>query len=101
MAHITGGGITDNLPRIFPAGTAAVIRTGAWDVPPLFQWLQHSGGVPEDDMRRTFNMGVGLIVATSPESAAPLLEALEAGGGHGSRVIGEMVAGASQVVQYR
>ena len=50
MAHITGGGITDNLPRIFPEGTAAVIDRSAWQVPPIFQWLQRAGTVPDDDM---------------------------------------------------
>src|SRR6476660_1869523 len=55
MAHITGGGITDNLPRILPEGTAAVINRRAWKVPPIFEWLQRTGSVPDDDMLRTFN----------------------------------------------
>src|SRR5918996_6573365 len=61
MAHITGGGITENLPRILPHGTAAVIDASTWEVPPMFQWLRRSGDVPADDMMRTFNMGIGLI----------------------------------------
>ncbi|MFL6278662.1 MAG: phosphoribosylformylglycinamidine cyclo-ligase, partial [Vicinamibacterales bacterium] len=56
MAHITGGGITDNLPRILPEGTSAAIDRSSWDVPPIFQWLQRAGDVPDDDMLRTFNM---------------------------------------------
>ena len=60
MAHITGGGITDNLPRVLPHGTAAVVDVSAWEVPPIFTWLQRNGQVPIDDMMRTFNMGVGL-----------------------------------------
>ena len=63
MAHITGGGITDNLPRILPAGTHAVIDRASWRVPAIFEWLQQAGDVPADDMLRTFNMGIGLIVA--------------------------------------
>jgi phosphoribosylformylglycinamidine cyclo-ligase len=59
MAHITGGGITDNLPRILPPDTAAVIDRAAWDVPVVFRWLQRIGTVPDDDMLRTFNMGSG------------------------------------------
>ena len=65
MAHITGGGITDNLPRILPHGTGAVVDLSAWEVPPLFHWLQQSGDVPIDDMMRTFNMGIGLIIVTA------------------------------------
>ena len=89
MAHITGGGITDNLPRVLPEGTEALVRTGAWTVPALFQWLQRSGGVPEEDMRRTFNMGIGLIVVVAPENADRVLAALSAGG-EPSRIIGEI-----------
>src|SRR5215203_178072 len=76
MAHITGGGITDNVPRILPAGTAAVIDRSAWDVPPLFRWLQRTGNVPDDDMFRTFNMGIGLIVACANQGADRIVAAL-------------------------
>ena len=69
MAHITGGGITDNLPRVLPHGTAAVVDAAAWEVPPLFRWLQQSGDVPIDDMMRTFNMGIGLIIVTARDQA--------------------------------
>ena len=62
MAHITGGGITDNLPRIMPRGTAARIETASWHVPPVFSWLQRSGEVTDAEMRRTFNMGIGMIL---------------------------------------
>ncbi len=60
-AHITGGGMTDNLPRVLPKGLAAAIQTNSWQVPPLFQMLQKIGQVPDDDWRRTFNLGVGMI----------------------------------------
>jgi phosphoribosylformylglycinamidine cyclo-ligase len=91
MAHITGGGITDNLPRILPGGTAAVVRPSSWTVPPLFTWLREKGGVPPLDMLRTFNMGVGLILVSAPEHADALVEALAA------PVIGEIVAGEPSV----
>jgi phosphoribosylformylglycinamidine cyclo-ligase len=100
MAHITGGGITENLPRILPRGTAALVDPDAWEVPPLFRWLQRAGNVPDDDMRRTFNMGIGLIVATSREHAEPLIGELSARGGRGARVIGEVVPGDSLEVRY-
>ena len=67
MAHITGGGITENLPRILPKGTAAHVELGSWPVPPLFEHLQALGQVPQDEMLRTFNMGVGLIVVVPAE----------------------------------
>ncbi len=60
-AHITGGGVTDNLPRVIPKGLAAAIDTGSWQVPPLFEMLRKIGDIPEDDWRRTFNLGVGMI----------------------------------------
>ena len=100
MAHITGGGITDNLPRILPHGTAAVVDAAAWEAPPLFQWLRRSGGVPVDDMMRTFNMGIGLIIATAKEQAEPLLSELAARGGRDARVIGEIVPGEPPSVTY-
>jgi phosphoribosylformylglycinamidine cyclo-ligase len=100
MAHITGGGITDNLPRVLPHGTAAVIDAAAWEIPPIFKWLQQNGQVPIDDMMRTFNMGMGLIIVTAREKAEPLLEELAARGGRDARVIGEVVAGEPPSVSY-
>ena len=67
LAHITGGGITENLPRILPRGTAAHIDLGSWTVPPLFEHLQELGTVPQDEMLRTFNMGIGMIVVIAAE----------------------------------
>jgi phosphoribosylformylglycinamidine cyclo-ligase len=67
MAHITGGGITENLPRILPRGTGAVVDLASWTVPPIFEHLQQLGDVAEDEMLRTFNMGIGLIVVVSAE----------------------------------
>jgi phosphoribosylformylglycinamidine cyclo-ligase len=62
LAHITGGGITENLPRVLPRGTAAVIELGSWAVPPIFEHLQQLGNVPQDEMLRTFNMGMGMLL---------------------------------------
>ena len=67
MAHITGGGITENLPRILPKGMDAVVELGAWEVPPLFTHLQELGNVERDEMFRTFNMGIGLIAVVPAE----------------------------------
>jgi phosphoribosylformylglycinamidine cyclo-ligase len=62
MAHITGGGITENLPRVLPRGVSAVIEYGSWPVLPIFTHLQTLGNVPQDDMMRTFNMGIGMLL---------------------------------------
>jgi phosphoribosylformylglycinamidine cyclo-ligase len=67
MAHITGGGITENLPRIIPKGMGAVVDLASWQPPPLFEHLQHLGNVEQDEMLRTFNMGIGLIVVVPAE----------------------------------
>src|SRR4051794_29475655 len=99
MAHITGGGITDNLPRVLPPGTDARVDLSAWTVPPIFRWLQESGGVPQDDMLRTFNMGIGLILAVSAGEADDVVRALADAGEPGARRIGTIVAGGG-VVQY-
>lgn len=68
-AHITGGGITDNTPRILPAGCAAEIKLGSWPILPVFELLRRLGNVPDDDYRRTFNLGIGMILVI-PESKA-------------------------------
>jgi phosphoribosylformylglycinamidine cyclo-ligase len=69
LAHITGGGLLENIPRILPEGTAADIRAGSWPVLPVFDLLSEIGNVPENEMHRTFNMGIGMVVITSPEDA--------------------------------
>ncbi len=97
MAHITGGGITDNLPRILPAGTHALIERSSWQVPPLFQWLQRTGRVPDADMLRTFNMGIGLIIAVAPGNAAEVLGTLARAGDTSAVRIGEIREGGEGV----
>jgi phosphoribosylformylglycinamidine cyclo-ligase len=69
MAHITGGGLLENVPRVLPEGAQAVIERNAWPLPPLFQWLQHEGGVAEDEMHRVFNCGIGMVVVVDDEDA--------------------------------
>ena len=94
MAHITGGGITDNLPRVLPEGRGAVIDRTSWQVPALFQWLQRQGGVPDEDMLRTFNMGVGLILICPPDAADAVIDALTAAGECDAVRIGDVQDGA-------
>lgn len=69
MAHITGGGITENVPRVLPAGLTAEINKRSWTMPPLFAWLQAQGNVTEDEMYRTFNCGIGMVVIVAKEYA--------------------------------
>jgi phosphoribosylformylglycinamidine cyclo-ligase len=97
MAHITGGGITDNLPRILPSGTAARVDRSAWSVPSVFAWLQQSGEVPVDDMFRTFNMGIGLILVCTPALVDVIIDDLRTR--HESPiVIGEIIRGNREVL---
>ncbi len=100
MAHITGGGITGNLPRCLPDGVAARIDLQSWTRPPLFDWLQQAGNVEPGEMLRTFNCGIGLCVVVSAADAAAAEAHLEAAGETVWR-IGEIVArpaGAEQVI---
>ncbi len=99
MAHITGGGITDNLPRVFPEGTSAVIDRSTWDPSPIFQWLQRTGNVPDEDMLRTFNMGIGLIIACENASADRLIAELAGAGEPAAVRIGRVEAG-QRTVRY-
>jgi phosphoribosylformylglycinamidine cyclo-ligase len=90
MAHITGGGLTENVPRMMPEGRSPLIDRATWTVPPLFAWLQRSGSVPDEEMFRAFNMGVGLVMAAAPEHEASVLSMLTASGETAWRV-GEVV----------
>jgi len=92
-AHITGGGITENTPRMLPQGLAVRIDTGAWRIPPLFELLRKIGGIPLDDYRRTFNLGVGMILCVPARSAAKAEAAL--------RRIGERPFPIGQVVEHK
>jgi phosphoribosylformylglycinamidine cyclo-ligase len=87
MAHITGGGITENLPRILPEGRGFSLDRGSWAIPPLFAWLQRAGQLDDAEMFRAFNMGVGLIAVCAPEHVASLRTAL----GPESWILGQVV----------
>jgi phosphoribosylformylglycinamidine cyclo-ligase len=98
MAHITGGGTTENLPRILPAGTHARIDRSRWNVPAVFRWLQAAGQVPDGDMWRTFNMGIGLILACDDGNVEEIRRALAAAGETRAAVIGDVRSGGEGVV---
>lgn len=91
LAHITGGGLTENLPRVLPAGTDAVIDLSAWEFPAIFKWLQEQGNVTTADMLTTFNCGIGMIVCVAAEDEQAALEML-AELGETAFAIGEVVA---------
>jgi phosphoribosylformylglycinamidine cyclo-ligase len=80
MAHITGGGITGNVPRVLPENVKAVIDSKSWTLPPLFQWLQKEGGVADDEMHRVFNCGIGMVLVVAAEDAATATAQLQAAG---------------------
>ena len=80
LAHITGGGLTGNVPRMLPQGTRAVIRGKSWPRPELFSWLQREGNVAEDEMHRVFNCGIGMVVALAKGDAEKAAELLRAEG---------------------
>lgn len=80
MAHITGGGITENIPRVLPAGLTAEIKAGSWAMPPLFTWLQAQGNVLDSEMYKTFNCGIGMAVIVAKEDAEAAKELLQDAG---------------------
>ncbi|XP_074286428.1 phosphoribosylformylglycinamidine cyclo-ligase, chloroplastic-like [Silene latifolia] len=97
IAHITGGGFTDNIPRVFPKGLGAVIDTNAWPVLPVFKWIQEVGRIDDAEMRRTFNLGIGMVLVVSPDAAVRILG--DANGSTPVYRIGEVVRG--EGVSYR
>ncbi len=80
LAHITGGGLLENLPRILPEGTAAEVRAGSWPVLPVFNLLARVGAVSEPEMYRTFNMGIGMVIVANPRGATRVREHLDTRG---------------------
>ena len=96
MAHITGGGITENLPRVLPRGTAAVIELGTWPVLPIFEHLQELGNVPRDEMLRTFNMGMGMLLVV-PSAKFKKVQSLLERAGEKAYTIGRIVKGERKV----
>ncbi|MGJ8604084.1 MAG: phosphoribosylformylglycinamidine cyclo-ligase [Marivita sp.] len=80
LAHITGGGLTENLPRVLPEELGAQIDLSAWDLPPVFKWLAQTGGMAETELLKTFNCGMGMILVVAPNRAAALTTILEEAG---------------------
>ena len=99
MAHITGGGFTENIPRMLPAGVGVEIQFGSWPVHPLFKLMQAVGELTYDDLFRTFNMGIGMVLAVAPEQADEV-ERLARANGEETYRIGQAIAG-DQAVSYR
>jgi len=96
LAHITGGGLTENVPRVLPEGTGIKIRLGTWPVPPVFDLIRETGGVAELEMLRTFNMGIGLVAVVAGEHAEAVMSDLLARG-ESSYLIGEVVEGKKEI----
>ncbi|NMA98510.1 MAG: phosphoribosylformylglycinamidine cyclo-ligase, partial [Phyllobacteriaceae bacterium] len=100
LAHITGGGFIDNIPRVLPDELAADIDLGAVTVPPVFGWLSKVGGMSEREMLRTFNCGVGMLVAVSPEDAEKLVDHLTKSG-ETAAIVGTLTNRADEPVTFR
>ncbi len=86
MAHITGGGLIGNIPRVLPEGLAVQLQSSAWQVPPIFQMIRRRGNVTQDEMYHVFNMGIGMVVIVSPENVTEITEKIP-----GAIAIGEVV----------
>ncbi len=91
LAHITGGGLTENLPRVLPENLGVQIDLDAWQVPPIFRWLSETAGIPEGEMLKTFNSGIGMVVVVAADQVASVTQALESEGETVLR-IGEVTA---------
>ena len=101
IAHITGGGLTENLPRVLPVDTRAVIEVSSWQRPAIFQWLQQHGNVADAEMWRTFNCGVGLVVCVAADRVDQALTLLR-DAGETVWQLGEIVAGQGEpVVEFK
>ena len=98
MAHITGGGFFDNLPRVLPKGCGAKIQLGSWPVPRVFTWLKDHSNAQAKEMYRTFNMGIGYVLVTPKERALKVIKHLGRSGEH-AWVIGEIVKGKGVTIQ--
>jgi phosphoribosylformylglycinamidine cyclo-ligase len=96
FAHITGGGLTDNIPRVLPKGCAVRLQRDAWARDPVFDWLQQTGRIADEEMYRTFNCGIGMVVIVSASDAPAALELLSAQG-ETATIIGAVTAGDGEV----
>ena len=95
MAHVTGGGLVDNVPRVLPRGMTAQLHSQSWATPPIFQLIQQRGNVAQDEMFHVFNIGIGMVLICSPDNVDQLTEQLPE-----AKVIGEVVeqAGEARVI---
>ena len=91
FAHITGGGLVENIPRVLPEGLAAELDARGWSLPPVFRWLAETAGIPRAELARTFNCGIGMVAVVEP-SAVERVSAALAGAGERVRRIGRIVA---------
>jgi len=96
LAHITGGGFIDNIPRVLPARCDVVVRRGSWEVPPVFRWLQERGNVAEAEMCQVFNMGIGMVIVARADQADSILRFIRRRR-QAAWVIGEVVRGKQRV----
>jgi phosphoribosylformylglycinamidine cyclo-ligase len=96
LAHITGGGLSDNIPRVLPAGLEAVLERARWPADPVFAWLQRTACIDSAEMYRTFNCGIGMVVIVAAERAPAAVEFLQARG-ESAQIIGEVRSGARGV----
>ncbi|MBA3564650.1 MAG: phosphoribosylformylglycinamidine cyclo-ligase [Gammaproteobacteria bacterium] len=99
LAHITGGGLVENLPRVLPAGLEARLDVSSWRRPAVFDWLQRTGNIADEEMHRTFNCGIGMVVCVRPEDVEQTLDRL-AGAGEEAWVIGSVESGSRDVVMH-
>ncbi len=97
MAHVTGGGFWDNLPRVLRPGVSARVRRGSWDIPPVFRYLQAAGGIEEREMYHVFNMGIGLVLFVAADAVDGAVARLRQAG-EDARCIGEVDRGSEPVV---
>jgi len=96
IAHVTGGGLYDNLPRVMPSDTRAIIERRSWTVPPIFRLIQDAGNIPDQEMFRAFNMGIGMVLFASREAAPAIVHKLHLAG-ESAAIIGEIQTGAHDV----
>jgi phosphoribosylformylglycinamidine cyclo-ligase len=98
IAHITGGGLIDNPPRVLPEGTAIQLTRGSWPIPPVFSWLQSLGSIPDDEMFRVFNMGIGLVLIVAEYFAESICRHLNQKAKVPAWIIGEVMSGNQEVI---
>ena len=92
IANVTGGGLTENIPRILPTGLGAQINLNSWSVPEVFQWLHHVGNISEQEMLRTFNVGIGMVIVVSTTNVNALIALLKSAG-ETVTIIGQLISG--------